>query len=110
LSLDVQVDPGLREVDTGNWTGLTREEIRARFPDQQHHDGESHDDLVQRVTAALDRICETHPRERVLVVTHGGALRWTLHGAGGAFLERIEHCGVYRMAFRDGALKPSTSA
>jgi broad specificity phosphatase PhoE len=106
LSLEVHLDPRLREFDTGNWTGLTRDEIRARFPDDDRHDGETRDELVARVGDALAAICERHAGERVLVVTHGGPLRWTLHRAGGELLERIENCGVYRMAFRDGALQP----
>lgn len=109
LGLDVVFDPGLREVHTGNWTGFTREEIRTSFPGQERHDGETREDLVARVGGAIERICERHPAERVLVVTHGGALRWTLHHAGGELLERVENCGVYRMWFRDGALMPRAS-
>ena len=110
LSLDVRVDAALREFDTGNWTGLTRDEIRRRFPDDARHDGETRDELVARIGAALTQISDEHPGERVLVVTHGGPLRWTLHAAGGEVLERIENCGVYRMALRDGALRQATGA
>jgi uncharacterized phosphatase len=106
LSLEVYLDSGLREFDTGNWTGLTRDEIRARFGADHRHDGETREQLIARVRAALERIRDAHPGERVLVVSHGGPLRWTLHSAGGELLERIENCGVYRMAFREGALRP----
>jgi broad specificity phosphatase PhoE len=108
LGLGVHLDAGLREFDTGNWTGLTRDEIRARFPDQERHDGETRGQLVARVGSALGRICQRHPGQRVLVVTHGGALRWTLHHAGGELVERVENCAVYRLALPDGDFTPLT--
>src|SRR5215211_8136133 len=37
----VTPDPGLREVDIGSWSGLTRAEIEERFPGAAHHDGET---------------------------------------------------------------------
>jgi probable phosphoglycerate mutase len=33
LDLDVRVSDALEEVDVGSWSGLTRAEVEARFPD-----------------------------------------------------------------------------
>src|SRR5262249_60844859 len=52
----VVADPGLREIDVGSWSGLTRAEIEARFPGAEHHDGESRADHLERVLAAVNRI------------------------------------------------------
>ena len=105
LSLEVHLDPRLREFDTGNWTGLTRDEIRTRFPDDDRHDGETRDELVTRVGAALEDICERHPDDRVLVVTHGGPLRAVLTHCGIDGVARIENCHVVRVEVVDGGLR-----
>ncbi len=75
----VVLDAGLREIDVGSWSGLTHAEIAERFPDGERPDGESREQHVERVLAAVERIARAHPGERVLVVTHGGTLR-ALHG------------------------------
>ena len=42
------------------------------------HGGETPRQVVDRITRALKRIARAHPRDRVIVVTHGGALSMTL--------------------------------
>lgn len=102
----VRFDAALREVDTGNWTGLTRDEILESFPDAHRHDGETREQLAERVVAAIDHMRAAHPGGHVLVVTHGGPVRAAWRHAGGYELERIANCGVYRIAFRDGSYLP----
>ena len=90
LGLAVETVEGLREVDVGSWSGLTRTEIEQRFPDgfrrwlEFDHgwdDGESYEDLGTRVLAVLAEVAARHPGERVLVVTHGGPMRAALAAA-----------------------------
>lgn len=104
LGLPVTVDPALREIDVGSWSGLTREEIAARFPGQTDHDGERRDVFRARVLAALERIAAGHPGGRVLIVSHGGPLRvlkrWILRSEDVPF---VANCEVYRASYRDGA-------
>ena len=99
------VDPGLREIDVGSWSGLTRAEIEERFPGASEHDGESREAHLERVLSTVERIAEAHPRERVLIVSHGGSLR-TLrrHALKLDSVPRIDHCVVYELAFRDGVV------
>jgi broad specificity phosphatase PhoE len=61
----VETVEGLREVDVGSWSGLTRSEVETSFPDGfrrwldlEHgwEDGESYDALGRRVLAALDHL------------------------------------------------------
>jgi broad specificity phosphatase PhoE len=87
--LEVRVDPGLREVDVGSWSGLTREEAAARFPEAYARwrdggagwgDGESYEAMSARVLATVHAIAAAHDGDRVLVVSHGGPIR-ALHAA-----------------------------
>ncbi len=89
LGLSPRVAASLRERNMGEWEGLTPEEARAAWPDlyprveadpfrERPPGGESFADLLARVAAALRRIAGFHPGEAVLVVTHGGILKWLL--------------------------------
>jgi 2,3-bisphosphoglycerate-dependent phosphoglycerate mutase len=97
----VVTDPGLREIDVGSWSGLTRREIEERFPGADHHDGESREDHLARVLAAVERIARAHVGERILIVSHGGSLRALRRHAIGDPVHPMENCGVYELHFRD---------
>jgi len=81
----VVLDRALREVDVGAWTGLSYEDVAARFPEEwsawrtgldvPRGGGETYTGLAARITGALDRIARDHAGKRVLVVSHGAALR-----------------------------------
>ena len=88
-SLPVQQLPALREVDVGSWSGLTRAEAEERFPDAYRRwtdgiegwdDGETYEELSERVLAAVREIVERNPGDRVLLVAHGGSIR-AIHAA-----------------------------
>jgi broad specificity phosphatase PhoE len=98
--LEVQLDPRLRERAFGSWEGLTREDL-AGLPGGESHDGESDDEVRERVLAAVRSIAEAHPGEQVLVVSHGGALNTLWHHALGVRIERWANCAVYKLAVRD---------
>jgi phosphoserine phosphatase len=87
--LQVQVMPELREVDVGTWSGLTRAEAEARFPEGFRRwregfpgwqDGETYEAMTDRVLAAVDCIANEYEGGRVLVVSHGGPIR-AIHAA-----------------------------
>jgi broad specificity phosphatase PhoE len=85
----VLLEPRLREVDVGEWSGLTSEEIAERFPDAtQWTGGETLEMMGERVVAALLEIAAAHRGSRVLVVTHGGPIGAAWVACGGAFEER----------------------
>ena len=99
-------ESGLREIDVGSWSGLTRAEIEERFPGAEHHDGETREAMRERVVGTVTAISSRHEDERLLIVSHGGALRALLHHAlEDESVPLVENCAIYRLAFRDGVLR-----
>ena len=79
LGFSVQADPRLQERDAGEWEGLTRNEIEARWPGflegGRRPDGFETDDVLHdRALAAVHEIAVT-AHEPVVVVSHGGLIR-----------------------------------
>ena len=82
--LEVHVDPGFREIDQGEWEGLTTDEIKERWPDlwvpKRHYcprpGGESPQQVRERALAALTRAVKANPDGAIAVVSHGGTIRW----------------------------------
>ena len=81
--------PELREVDVGTWAGLTKAEVERRHPEgfarwQQGYaaweDGETYEQMSDRVIGAVLRVADEHPAAPVLVVSHGGCIR-AIHAA-----------------------------
>ena len=103
MGLDVVADPALREIDVGEWRGLTTPEIELRFPDgfRRHVDGgdgwelgETHAAMSARIVGAVTRVAAAHPGGRLLCVLHGGVIRALLAHAAGVEL------GEYRRTER----------
>jgi 2,3-bisphosphoglycerate-dependent phosphoglycerate mutase len=118
---DIPVVPegGLRECDLGSWTGLTRSDVEQRDPEgfrrwlEYGHgwaDGESYEELGERVVATLLRIADSRDGATVAVVTHGGPIRATLAAAAGVSYGEarlhsppIGNCAVFRIVVGGGA-------
>ena len=77
-------EPGLREFNVGEWSGLTRPEIEERWPGQlsrwaegklhQTPGGELRQHFLERIMGAIVRLGARHREETVLAVTHGGVI------------------------------------
>lgn len=82
--LEVTVDPDFREIDQGEWEGLTTDEIKAKWPDlwgpNRHYNarpgGESPQQVKERSMRALATAVAAHPDETIVIVSHGGTIRW----------------------------------
>ncbi|MGI8407052.1 MAG: histidine phosphatase family protein, partial [Actinomycetota bacterium] len=82
--LSVITDPRFREIDQGEWTGLEVEEIGRRWPElwgpARHYSkrpgGESPQEVRARALAGLRDVVEAHPEGTVVIVSHGGTIRW----------------------------------
>lgn len=81
--------PELREVDFGDWTGLTWEQVHAKFQisafewlDQIHAgtlpNGDSGETFRARVAPCVERMLREHTGQTVGVVCHGGVIRMML--------------------------------
>ncbi|BCS89041.1 histidine phosphatase family protein [Pseudodesulfovibrio sediminis] len=85
LGLPVYEDARLSEQEWGEWTGLTKTELKklhklVRKQESKGFDfrppgGESRNELLMRACDALLEFPEDHDEESVLVVTHNGVLR-----------------------------------
>lgn len=82
--LEVETDAAFREIDQGEWEGLHVDEIRRRWPElwgpARHYSarpgGESPAQVRARALEAIARIVRAHPDGNVVVVSHGGTIRW----------------------------------
>jgi len=100
----VVVEPGLREVNVGAWSGLTRAEVERRFPGGERPGGETRKQHAARVLAAAERIARAHPGERILLVSHGGTMRALRTHVSDEPHHPIANCAVLELHFRDDRL------
>ena len=114
----VIADPGLRERDAGEWSGLTRDEIHERYPgflpedrhmtfapgrdaDLRRPPGwETDGELLARVLDAIQRVHLVIGDGDALVVTHGGVI-YVLEGYLGQAFARLAN-GAGRWLEVDG--------
>ena len=89
---DVAVDDRLREIDFGEFEGLTYREISARYPKKYDEwmtrptsvafpGGESFVTMSARVRLAVEQIRRLHGGKTVAIVSHGGVNRIVLAAA-----------------------------
>jgi probable phosphoglycerate mutase len=118
--LDPEPDPGFREMDIGAWEGLTRDEVKERFPDElarmaagdrdvRMGGGESWTSFSKRIDQALTALVDrAAPGSRVLVVAHGGVIHSALAsrlGFGSARpwpIARILNAAITEIVVDDG--------
>ena len=86
LGLNPQPHRDFREINLGQWEGLTRDEIVEQFPaefeerskDLPHFrikNGESFADLKKRVVMKLEQILDEHRGKSIALIAHGGVNR-----------------------------------
>lgn len=98
LGLPVNEDPGLLEMDLGEWEGLSREEVSRVYPggfeergrkivDYRPPGGESFRDLFKRVRPVAEEFL--NGGKRTLAVTHAGVIRVLCCFADGADMAKL---------------------
>jgi alpha-ribazole phosphatase len=104
VSRPFEVIEDLREIDFGDFEGLTYDEIAVRYPDVYRDwmekptevlfpNGESFPAMRTRVVRAFNAIQRKHDGQTIAVVSHGGVNRILLAGA----LEVPDKC-IFRLA------------
>ena len=84
--LQLQVEPGLREIDLGEWEDVPWAEIAIRWPQEyecweKHPErccvpgGETQAELRKRLRATFDRLVEQNRGKTIAIVSHGAAIR-----------------------------------
>lgn len=95
----VTVDDGLIEMDFGTWEGMTFADVRANYPDEHRDffynstsappDGESQEDVYNRMSEVVDRLVREHEGENIVLVSHvtpiKAIIRHALKGNGSCF-------------------------
>ena len=114
--VDAELDAQWREINVGDWDGLTMEEVFKQFPDQlialrdrkpiAVGGGESWQDVYDRASAALKKLVgRLQDGERAAVFTHGGVIASLLiggldaHGRWPWPLGRIRNTGINQLRF-----------
>lgn len=108
---------GLREFDLGSWEGKTYRELLTEHrlwdhmradPHYAPHGGESPLGVAERLCGTLRDIHLRHPAERVVVVSHGGALSLAfgllLDGDYGQWRRVMDNCAVTELTLEPLAL------
>ncbi|MBN9142097.1 MAG: histidine phosphatase family protein [Micrococcales bacterium] len=97
----------LVERDYGAAEGMSFEQIEALYPEGVRAPGqETRAEVAGRVVPALLALAERHPGERLVVVSHGGAIRSVLQTAEpGTQHPRITNASVHSFRVEDGALQ-----
>lgn len=115
--LDVITLPELREARYGLWEGLTRQEVLERFPKEykmrrtdpenfRPSGGESRKELYERASKIFSELVARHPRQKILLVSHGGTIRAILRsvlglGPGNGHFA-VDNCGITIIDREDG--------
>jgi probable phosphoglycerate mutase len=118
LGLPLSTEHDLNELDFGEWTGLTFDDVRKdpRWPDWATHrslssipGGETMRTVQRRVTEVLMELRARHPDEAIVLVSHGDVIRAALVfclgmpldfyrrievGTGSLSSIRIDHNGI----------------
>ena len=100
FGIEPQLSPALRELNIGDWEGLTWQELMTRYPvewqarlddivNYRVPGGENLLDVQARVMPKIEQFVAAHQGEDILVVGHGGVNRVILHNAIGAPLSAL---------------------
>ncbi|WP_194291412.1 bifunctional RNase H/acid phosphatase [Cumulibacter manganitolerans] len=116
IGVRVVVDDALREVDFGQWEGMTFTEARRAGGDAftrwlADHElappgGESQQQCMERVAGLRNRLIRRHEGERVLIVTHMTPIKALIGEALGglriASRINLDLCSLSRVDYHDG--------
>lgn len=101
--LEITIDEALTEVNFGEWTGLTFEELSRlaewkRFNAQRSAaevpGGERPADVQARIVAALERLRAPHPGQTIAAVSHADVIRAAVLHYAGASLDMVHRIEI----------------
>jgi broad specificity phosphatase PhoE len=103
------VEPGLIEQSLGAWQGLPHHELPSKLAYPAHAfwplagaekppGGESMNEVIVRVGAAMERLATEHAGRDVVIVSHGGAIRGAIAHALGIGPDNALHMSVQNLS------------
>ncbi|MGI9149261.1 MAG: histidine phosphatase family protein [Chloroflexota bacterium] len=112
--LDVQLEPRLREINVGGWSGKSGPEIEAEYPGARQTwagapasmrlpGGETLHEAQSRALAFFAETMPAHVDQTIVVISHGGISQAILvHAIGGTvddlwLKERLDNCQISRL-------------
>ncbi len=113
LGLPIIRDSSLREIDSGDWAGLTPEERKKRDPElfrlcredfsrMRYPNGESVADTYRRVVPCICRIAKENEGKCILIAAHVGTIR-VFHAFAQGYacdeVGRVPSCGNASISF-----------
>ncbi len=113
LGVRVRSDRGLLECDFGEWTGAELKDL-AKLPEWSQVQrcpstfrfpgGESFLEMQARITSAVAQLCQRHPGETVVAVSHADPIKAAVAAAAGTHLDlfqrlTISPCSVSALAY-----------
>ena len=123
LGLEIQKEPGMREINAGKWEGCSFEELAIKYVDDYEiwltdignarcTEGESVAELAKRVYVTIKQIADKNPNRTVLITTHGTPIRaLQLHSTGSPLsnmkeIPWVSNASVTEMVYDNGKLIP----
>jgi len=116
----LQFDQRIREKNLGVFEGLTSTEAKERHPEIYRlfktaganyviDEGESTQQLLERALEFIEEIRLRHPKERVVMVTHGGVVRVLMKHALGLSIDAptrfiIKNTGIFGLIWNENWL------
>ncbi len=116
-NLELKTDIRLREINFGEWEGLTLEEIKSAYQDIVQKwwnepvntlipGGEMYSEVAKRAMVSVEKIVENYPNKNVLLVSHGGAILSIICSIMGIDLNlyrrmRLDNCSLSIIHFPD---------
>jgi broad specificity phosphatase PhoE len=92
----LQEDPGLHEIDFGDWTGLTFQELDKMAAWREFNRrrssatipcGETPGQVQERIVAAISRVTAAHQGRTIVMVSHGDVIRSAVLYIAGSSLD-----------------------
>ena len=115
--LPVNYDVAWLECSFGIWDGMSIDEVKERYPTDYNAwisstafappQGESYDEVAERIDEALEAIVAMYPGQRVVVVTHNGTIKTAAKLVIGAQSGSIFHIDVSPCSITTLSIWPS---
>lgn len=116
--LEVKTVENIKEIHFGEWENMSAQQLEELYPDymkkwREDHSGyyapggESLEIAYSRINPWIERVIEDNQEGRILVVSHGGAIRAMISGLVGRGTEghwnyKIKNCAITTIKTFDG--------